>query len=110
MSAIWDHASEKRTGSLSPAQKNILGLIDPRREIGRPAKVWMKLLHQVTMRPRDIGGASALFQPENFIGFILRHRRSASTTDRLSRLSAPRVVVKISCRAPSGKAAIQIRL
>ena len=110
MSAIWDHPSERRrSGSLTPAQQDILGLVDPRREIGRPAKVWMKLLHQVTMRPRDFGGAGALFQPENFIGFILRHRRSA-TAARLARLTAPRVVVRISCRAPSGKAAIQIRL
>ena len=53
--------------------------------------------------------ANAFFQPENFIGFILGNRRSAAAA-RLARLTAPRVKVRIACRAPSGKAAIQIRL
>jgi hypothetical protein len=110
MSAIWDHHSQQRhNGSLTSAQQDILGLVDPRREVGRPSKVWMKFLHQITMGSRDFGGASAFFQPENFIGFILGNRRSAAAA-RLARLTAPRVKVRIACRAPSGKAAIQIRL
>ena len=110
MSAIWDHPSEQRRSvSLTPAQKKILGLVDPRGEVGRPAKVWMKLFHQVTMRSRDFSGSGALFQPENFISFILRHR-GRTTSARIARLTAPRVIVRIACRAPSGKAAVQIRL
>ena len=41
-------------------QQNILGLIDPRGQSGRSAVIWMKLLHQTTVRSDDFLAARAL--------------------------------------------------
>lgn len=110
MSASWDHeAATGRKASRPSPHKDFLGFVHARREIGGSAKIWMKLFHQLPMRPRDVSGPRAFFQPENFIGFIFRHRGSASAARRLARIEAPRVRVRIACRAPSGKPAIEIR-
>lgn len=109
MSASWDHdAATGRKGLRPASHEDFLGFVHARREIGSSAKVWMKLFHQLPMRPRDVGGARAFFQPENFIGFIFRHRGGAAAARRIARIEAPRVRVRIACRAPSGKPAIEI--
>ena len=110
MSTSWDHDREfGRPSSRAATHEDILGLVDPRREIRGSAKIWMKLFHQLPMRPRDIGGGRAFFQAENFVGFILGHRGGAAAARRIARLEAPRVRIRIACRTPTGKAAVQIR-
>lgn len=94
---------------MAPHQ-DVLGFIYPGRQVSRPAKIWMKLFHQIAMRPGDIGGRRALLQPENFISFIFRNRASATRAAlMLTRAESPRVMVRIACRTPAGKPAIKIR-
>ena len=113
MSTTWDQdfAPEGRLASSSATQQDVLGFVDPRREIGRAAKIWMKLLHQITMRPGDVGVGGALLKSENLISLILGNRAGATRAAlTLARAEAPRVRVRIACRTPSGKPAIQIRV
>ena len=103
MSAIWDH-----NPSVVTPHENLLGLVHPGREVRRTAKVWMKFLNQIAMGASNVGGRRALFEPENFVGFIFRNR--ARSTRVLARLESPRVRVRIACRTPAGKAAVEISL
>lgn len=105
MSATWDRLEGSRRASVMAPHQDILSFVHAGGQIRRPAKIWMKLFHQIAMSPRNIGGGRALFQAEDFVGFILRNRARAAR----ARLAAPRVAVRIACRTPSGKAAVQIR-
>ena len=85
------------------AQQDVLGLIDTRRQTGRPAMVWMELLHQDTVRPRDFFGAGARRKAQNLMSLLRSHRaRSAD--------SPARVAVTLRCLAPTGEAAVEISL
>lgn len=61
------------------SQQNILGLIDPRSESGRAAMIWVKLLHQRSVRADDFLGARALRQAQYFIRLVARHRAAAAS-------------------------------
>ena len=85
-------------------QQDILGLIDARRESVRAAEVWMKLLHQRTMRSQDLLAVRSLRQAQDFIRFFARHRLSATPPS-----PAPRLALTLLCLTPAGKPAVEIR-
>ena len=87
------------------SHQHFLGLVDARRETRRPPVVGMKFLHERAMGSRNILAGSAFRKPQDLIGFILGH---FSRRARAGLVSAPRVATRIVCRAPSGKAAVQI--
>ena len=94
---------EIRVSAMS-VQQDVLGLIDPRSQSGRAAMVWMKLLHQRTMRADDFLGARALRQAQDFIRFVARHRVAAAASP------PPRLALTLVCVTPAGKPAVEISL
>ncbi len=107
MSATWDRLEGSRRASVMAPHQDILSFIHAGGQIRRPAKIWMKLFNQIAMSPRNVGGGRSLLQTEDLVGFILGDR---ARTGRSRLAGAPRVAVRISCRTPSGKPAVQIRL
>ena len=89
--------------TLTPAHQDFLGFVDAGREVGRPAMVWMKLLHQIAVRPRYLARRRALLKSQYLVSLILGDRLSASRT------AAPRVSASLLCLTPSGKPAVEIR-
>ena len=85
-------------------QQNILGLIDPRGQSGRAAMVWMKLLHQSSVRADDFLGARAFRQAQDFIRLVARHRVAAAASP------PPRLGLTLVCVTPAGKPAVEICL
>ena len=86
------------------SQQDVLGLVDPRGESGRTAVVWMKLLHERTVRPHDFFGARALRQAQDLVRLVAGHRAAASVP------SLPRLALTLVCLTPTGKPAVEIRL
>ena len=86
------------------AQQNVLGLIDSRGQSRRAAMVWMKLLHQRTMRADDFLAARALRQAQDFIRFFARHRVTAPASP------PPLLALTLVCVTPTGKPAVEISL
>ena len=84
------------------AQQHILGLVDPGRQTGGAAMVWMEFLHQDAMRSRNLFGARALRQAQNLIGLLRGHRPRAA--------APPRVALTLCCLAPTGEPAVEISL
>ena len=87
-------------------QQPVLGLIDPGRIIRRPPVVGMAFLHETPVRANDLLGARPLSKAERLIGFLLGHFAASAPAPR----AAPRIRVSLTCRAPSGKAAVEISL
>ena len=87
-------------------QENILGLIDPRGQSGRAAVVWVKLLHQASVRADDILGARALLQAKHFVGLARAHRAASPAEAAAS----PRLALTLVCLTPAGKPAVEILL
>ena len=87
--------------------QDFLGLVHPGRQIGGPAMVWMKLFHEIAVRPRNVLTRGSLLQSQNFIGLVLRNRARMATR---ARTVAPRVSLTISCLTPAGKSAVEIHL
>ena len=85
----------------------VLGLIDAGRIIRRPPVVGMAFLHEAPVRPNNFGGRRARTKTERLISLLLGHFATAAP---LTRTTLPRVRVALSCRAPSGKAAVEISL
>ena len=71
-----------RSASALSLHQNILGLIDPRGKSGRAAMIWVKLLHQRSVGSNDLGRARAFRQPQNFVGFPVRHRAAGRRSPR----------------------------
>ena len=90
------------------AQQDVLGFVDPGRQIRRPPLVGMQFLHQRPVRARDVFPAGPLTKAENLIRFILGHGGSARAPR--PRAAAPRIVLSLSCLTPTGKPAIEISL
>src|SRR4051794_16527116 len=84
-------------------QQNILGLIDPRGQSGRAAVIWMKLLHQASVRGDDLLAARALRQAQDFVRLIAGQRTAAPA-------ARPRVALTLLCLTPGGKPAGEISL
>src|SRR5271165_367509 len=89
--------------SLTSAHQDFLGFVDAGREVSRPAMVWMKLLHQITVRPRYFARRRALLKSQYLVSLILGDRLPAA------RSAAPRVSASLLCLTPSGKPAVEIR-
>ena len=85
------------------AQQNILGFVEPRRHIVRSPVVGMELLHQPSVRLRDLFGSGAWQEAQNLISLLLGHRPRIAA-------SAPRVGLVLTCLAPSGEPAVEISL
>jgi hypothetical protein len=105
------HGSMRGTSALAvmTSHKHVLGLVDTRGEIRRPAVVWMQLLHKLAMRPSYFARRRPFFEAQYLIGLVLRNRRRAAA--RASAGAAPpRVSLTLSCTTPSGKAAVEICL
>ena len=83
-------------------KKDLLGFIDPSREIRRPPLVGMEFLHQRAMRAADIVGARTSFQAKDLIGLLFRHFAAA-------RRSPPRCRVTLRVFTPGGIPAVKIR-
>ena len=92
-------ASERLALSL---HQNILGLIDPRGKSGRAAMIWMKLLHQGSVRANDFRRARALRQAQ-ISSASRRDMEPAALRRRGSRLT-------LVCLTPAGKPAVEISL
>jgi len=88
--------------ALTPAHQDLFGFVDPGREIRRPSMVWMKLLHQIAVRPRYFARRRALLKSQYLVSLILGDRLSAAR-------AAPRVSASLLCLTPSGKPAVEIR-
>ncbi len=108
MSTTWDHDyGARRASVLVTPHEDVLGLIHPGRKISRSAKIWMKLLHQITVGARNVRRRRAALEAENFVSLVFRNR-ACMTRAALSRTKTPRVCVRIACRTPAGKSAVQI--
>ncbi len=84
----------------------VLGLIDAGRVIRRPPVVGMAFLHEAPVRPNNFGGRRARTKTERLISLLLGHFAATAPLAR----PLPRVRVVLSCRSPSGKAAVEISL
>ena len=85
------------------SQQDVLGFVDLRRQSGRPAMVWMKLLHQRPVGANDFLGARALRQAQDLIRLVARHRPAAI-------VPPPLLALTLVCLTPTGKPAVEIRL
>ena len=84
------------------AKKNILGFIDPSREVSGSPLVRMQLLHQRAMRAADVAGARTGFQAKDLIGLLFRHFAAG-------RRPPPRCRVALRVFTPAGIPAVKIR-
>ena len=87
-------------------QEYVFGFVDPRSQARRAPVIGMQFLHERTMRTGNIFPRGAFLKPKNFVSFVLGHRRRAAARP----LAAPRVAIAVTCRTPSGKAAVEISL
>ena len=83
------------------SQQDVLGFVDLRRQGGRSAMVWMKLLHQRSVGANDFLGVRALRQAQDFIRLVARHRTAAIAPP-------PRLALTLVCLTPAGKPAVEI--
>ena len=88
---------------MSPRRENVLGSVDPRRELGRPPLVGMDFLHQRPMRTSDLLRGRPRLQAKDLIRLLFRHYARPPAAD--VSLSAPRVRVTLEVRTPSGRPA-----
>jgi len=84
------------------AKKDVLGFIDPGREISRPTLVRVQFLHQRTVRAADRVGVRSGLQAKDLIGFLFGHFAAA-------RRRPPRCRVTIRVFTPAGIPAVKIR-
>ena len=85
------------------SQQDVLGFVNLGRQSGRPAMVWMKLLHQRAVGANDFLGARALRQAQDLIRLVARHRPAAI-------VPPPLLALTLVCLTPTGKPAVEIRL
>lgn len=85
------------------AKKNVLGFIDPGREIGRSSLIRVQFLHQGAVRAADGVRARAGFQAKDLISLLFGHFGSAR------RVSPPRCRVTLRVFTPRGVPAVKIR-
>ena len=86
------------------AQKNVLGFVDPGREIRRPPLVGMQFLHQGAMRTADFVDARPRLHAKDLISLLFRHFAAAP-----SRALRPRCSITLRVLTPAGLPAVQIR-
>src|SRR5262245_7288054 len=60
-------------GGLPMTQQNLLGLVDLRREVGRPSLVGMQLHHQGSVSPADVLFGGPGRKAKNLIGLLFGH-------------------------------------
>ena len=84
------------------AKKDVLGLVDPGREIRRPPLVGMQSLHQGAVRASDVLGARAGLKAKDLVSLLLRHWPAAR------RAPLPRCRVLLRVLAPTGRPAVKI--
>ena len=85
-------------------QENVLGFVEPRGKKDRAARIRMNPLHEAAMRLADFGFARPRAKTKDLVSLLLCHGA------RAWRSSQPRVVVHVSALAPTGHAAVKIRL
>ena len=90
--------------SLSPLQKDVLGLVDASGKAARTPGIRMNPLHQGSVGLTDRLLARPLLKPQDLVGLLLRHRA------RARRAALPRVTVTISVFTPAGRPAVEICL
>ena len=84
------------------SEKDVLGLVDAGREVGRPALVRVDALHQGAVGPPDVRRAGPRAKAKNLIGFLLGHRA------RARRAALPRCRVRLEVFTPAGLPAVEI--
>ncbi len=84
-------------------EQDILGFVDPRREVGGAADMGVQALHEAAMRLSDVRRGRPRFKTKDLIGLLLSHGA------RAMRLSQPRVAIRLAAFAPDGKTAVKIR-
>ena len=87
-----------------PAQKDLLRLIDARREVRRAPLVGMQFLHQGAVGTPNLLGARARLQAKDLISLLFRH--FAGGTQAVVR---PRCRIRLRVLTPAGVPAVQIR-
>jgi hypothetical protein len=86
------------------SKQNVLGFIDPSREIRRAPLVGMEFLHQGAVSPPDLGSARSRFYAKDLISLLIRHWPAAAR-----RAAPPRTRVLVSVFTPGGLPAVKIR-
>jgi len=84
-------------------KKGILGFIDARRKVRRPALVGMNALHQRAVRAPDVIGARPGLKAKDLISLLLRHWPAAR------RPALPRCRIALRVLTPAGRPAVKIR-
>lgn len=84
----------------------VFGFVDAGSQGRRPPVIGMEFLHERAMRPRNIFPRGALLKPQNFVSFVLGHRRRSAALPPI----APRIAISLTCRTPAGKTAVEISL
>ena len=84
------------------SKKDVLGLVDPSREIRRSPLVGVELLHQGLVSPADVVTPRPRLQAKDLIGFLRRHFAARN------RAALPPCRVALRVLTPSGKPAVQI--
>lgn len=85
-------------------QKDVLGLIDAARKVGRTPLIGVKLLHELAVGPPNLLGIRSRAKPQDLVGLLLRHRTALNIGPR------PRVSIALSVFTPAGKPAVKIRV
>ncbi len=89
-----------------PATKqNVLGLIDPGREIRRAPLVGMQFLHEDAVHTRDLVGPRTGLKAKDLIGLLLRH----FSPGRNAAAVAPPCRISLRVFTPAGLPAVKIR-
>ena len=85
------------------AKQNILGLVNPGRQIRRPPLVGVKFLHEQSMGTTDLVGVNTRLKPKDLIGLLLSHWPAA-----WRRPAVPRCRVSVRVFTPAGIPAVKI--
>ncbi len=85
-------------------KQNVLGLVDPSREIRRAPLVGMEFLHQRPVGTTDIRSARAGLKAKDLISLLFSHFAAARRP-----VAAPRCRITLRVLTPAGLPAVKIR-
>ncbi len=100
-----EQAPQSGMKETTTAKQNILGLIDPGREVRRPPLVGMQFLHDSAVGARDVLGPRSGLKAKDLIGLLFRHFSAARTSPAI--LPRSRITLRVFTPAGLGEAADQ---
>ena len=84
-------------------EKNVLGLVDPRRQERSAVDIGVQALHQTAVRLADIRRGGSRLKTKDLVGLLLSHGA------RTWRNAQPIVTIRLHVSAPGGKPGVKIR-